>query len=208
MPRLEIAIVLPEKSSGLKEWISIGIYQRRILERLTEAAARTGHRLGVYFSCAPGGHESVFIHAKVLAVDDRFLLVSSANTSNRSMGFDSELGMAWEAPAPTASIQAARIELLREHCGLSAMEAASVLAPIDGLIARLDDLACSKRYRLRVHQRNTDEKPGWLLSKLIPDDTPFDPDDPRSFRESLPEPPAWLDRLLRERWSIWRARAW
>lgn len=73
-----------------------------------------------------------------------------------------------------------------------------MLEAIDGLIARLDDLARNKRHRLRSHQRNTDEKPGWLLSKLIPDETPFDPDDSRSFRESLPEPAVWLDRLLRE----------
>ncbi len=77
-----------------------------------------------------------------------------------------------------------------------------MLAPINGLIARLDDLARNKRHRLRIHQRNKDEKPGWLLSKLIPDKNPFDPDDPRSFQESLPEPTAWLDRLIREPMEI------
>lgn len=199
---LEIAIVLPEESNGLKEWISIGIYQHRILERLTESAARTGHRLGVYYTCAKGKKAgkgcSVFIHAKVLAIDDRFLLVSSANTSNRSMGFDTELGLAWEAPAPTASVRAARIELLREHCGLSVVEAEPMLAPIEGLIGRLDELARNEQHRLRIHRRNADEKPGFLLSKWIPDETPFDPDNPRSFQEALPEPGAWLDRFVRD----------
>lgn len=199
-PPLEIVIVLPEKSAGFKERISIGVYQQRILARLTEVAERTGHQLGVYYHCAcgPKGDVPVFIHAKVLAVDDRFLLVSSANTSNRSMGFDTELGLAWESPTPTDSLRAARVDLLAEHCGLARDLADDILGPVGGLVKRLDELARAKTHHLRIHRRNADEKPGWLLSKLIPDETPFDPDDPTSFRESLPEPGAWLDRLFRD----------
>jgi phosphatidylserine/phosphatidylglycerophosphate/cardiolipin synthase-like enzyme len=199
-PPIEIVLVLPEKSAGWKERISIGAYQQRILERLGRAAERTGHHLGVYYSAAPGedGDVPVFIHSKVLAVDDRFLLVSSANAANRSMGFDTELGIAWEAPEPTASLRDARIDLLAEQCGLHRELADAVLAPIEGLVARLDELARTGPHRLRVHRRNIDEKPGWLLSKLFPDETPFDPDDPESMEDLLPEPDAWLDRLLRD----------
>lgn len=197
---LEIVIMLPEKSAGLKERISIGVYQQRIFEKLTAVAARTGHHLGVYYHCArgPDGDVPVFIHAKVLAVDDRFLLVSSANLSNRSMGFDTELGIAWETPEPSDSLRAARLDLLGEHCGLDVHGAEGVLGPTAGLVARLDELARAKNSKLRIHRRNVDEKPGWLLAKLIPDETPFDPDDPASFTESLPEPGAWLDRIFRD----------
>lgn len=198
-PPLEIAIVLPDKSAGWKERISIGAYQQRILARLTEVAARTGHRLGVYYQCAPAddGEVPVFVHAKVLAVDDRFLLVSSANTSNRSMTFDSELGLAWEAPAPTVSLRDARIELLREHCGMSDAEALRELTEITGLVDRLDALATARSHRLRMHRRNVDEKPGWLLSKLLPSESPMDPDH-SMVEELLPEGGSLLDRLLRD----------
>jgi phosphatidylserine/phosphatidylglycerophosphate/cardiolipin synthase-like enzyme len=193
---LEIAIVLPEKSAGIKERLSIGVYQARILRSLVDTAARTGHRLGVYYSAAPGpkGDVPVFIHAKLLAVDDRFLLVSSANATNRSMSYDSELGLAWEAPDENASIRAARIDLLREHTGLSAEAAEGALGPAAGLIDRLDALAAGGS-RLRVHRLNQDEKPGSVLSLLIPDDPPFDPD---HIEDMLPEPGVWLDRLLRD----------
>ncbi|MDQ3367832.1 MAG: phospholipase D-like domain-containing protein [Myxococcota bacterium] len=199
-PPLEIVILLPEKSAGFKERISIGVYQQRILERLGAVAERTGHHLGVYYHCACGkdGEVPVFIHAKVLAVDDRFLLVSSANTSNRSMGFDTELGLAWEAPEATESLKSARIDLLGEHVGVEGAEADTVLGSIGGLVGRLDDLARAKSHHLRLHARNVDEKPGWFLSKFIPDETPFDPDDPRSFEDALPEPGVWLDRLFRD----------
>ncbi len=197
---LEIVIVLPEKSAGFKERISIGVYQQRILARLGEVARHTGHRLGVYYPAVsgPDGDVPVFIHAKVLAVDDRFLLASSANTSNRSMGFDTELGLAWEAHEPTPSLRAARLDLLAEHCGLPLPIAEHLIGRTTGLVAALDELAHGRQHRLRVHARNVDEKPGWLLSKLLPDETPFDPDDPRDFHEALPEPGRWLDKLIAE----------
>ena len=192
-PLLDIVIVLPEKSAGFKERISIGVYQARILERLGEVAKQTGHRLGVYYTAARGeqGDLPVFIHAKVLAVDDRFLLVSSANLSNRSMGFDTELGLAWEAPEPTESLRYARVSLLREHAGVH-----EGLVESTGLVDELDAIARAGEHRLRMHRRNADEKPGWLLSKLIPDDSMFDPDDPQAMHESMPEPEVWLDRLI------------
>jgi phosphatidylserine/phosphatidylglycerophosphate/cardiolipin synthase-like enzyme len=192
-PPLDIVIVLPQKSAGFKERISIGVYQARILERLGKVAAETGHRLGIYYSAAPGkdGDLPVFVHAKVLAVDDRFLLVSSANLSNRSMGFDTELGLAWEAPQPNESLRYARVSLLREHCGLD-----EGLVDNLGLVDQLDALARSEQHRLRLHHRNADEKPGRWLSHLIPDETMFDPDDPQSMKEALPEPQTWLDRLI------------
>ncbi|MBA3540380.1 MAG: phospholipase, partial [Deltaproteobacteria bacterium] len=200
-PPLQIIMVLPEKSSGFKERISIGVYQQRLLEQLTTVAKDTGHHFGVYYPAAKsaqGCDVAVFVHAKVLAVDDRFLLVSSANTSNRSMGFDSELGIAWEAPAPTAELRAARLDLLGEHCGLDRAAAATLLTELDGLVDRLDDLAHAKQHRLRIHQRNVDEKPGWLLSLfLLERDTPLDPD--RSMMEdALPERGGWLDTTIRD----------
>jgi phosphatidylserine/phosphatidylglycerophosphate/cardiolipin synthase-like enzyme len=196
-PRLQIVMVLPEKSAGKKERLSIGVYQQAILERIGAAAAQYGHALGVYYqaACGKNGDVPVFIHAKVLAVDDRFLLVSSANTTNRSMSFDSELGVAWESREPTPSLRAARIDLLGEHCGLAGDDAEALVGSIDGLVARLDAFARDRRGALRIHRRNADEKPGWLMSRLLPPETPFDPD---SIEDVMPEPGAWLDRLFRD----------
>ena len=85
---------------GLKEELAVGLRQAKNLERLREAATRTGHALGLYYSLCDGATEDVrdtYIHSKVLAVDDRFLTVGSANLTNRSMGIDSELHVSWEA---------------------------------------------------------------------------------------------------------------
>jgi phosphatidylserine/phosphatidylglycerophosphate/cardiolipin synthase-like enzyme len=194
---LEIVIVLPEKSAGMKERLSIGVYQAKILANLVATARRTGHHVGVYYSAAggPDGDVPVFVHSKVLSIDDRFLLVSSANATNRSMSFDSELGLAWESPTESLSIRSARIELLGEHAGLPAGEAAAALGPIGGLVGRLDGLASTAVHRLRRHRLNQDELPRGLLARLIPADPPFDPD---HIEDMLPEPGIWLDRLLRD----------
>ncbi len=199
---LDIVMVLPEKSAGFKERISIGVYQAQLLERLTQVAAETGHRLGVYYQVARGGSQDipVFIHAKVLAVDDRFLLVSSANTSNRSMGYDTELGIAWESPEPTPSLHDARMELLAEHLGLERAEAEDLLGvSTEGIVPKLDELAAASTTLLRLHSRNREEKPGRLLQWLIPERPVFDPDSERSLKEGLlPERGTLLDRILRE----------
>jgi phosphatidylserine/phosphatidylglycerophosphate/cardiolipin synthase-like enzyme len=198
-PPLEIVLVLPERSVGWKERITIGMYQQRILERLGRTAEETGHRLGVYYPAAhgPEGDASVFIHSKVLAVDDRFLLISSANATNRSMGFDTEIGIAWEAGGPTESLRDARLELLAEHCGVPRRQARELLGPLEGLVARLDALARLGRDRLRLHRRNVDEKPGPILSRFLPVEL-FDPEGAEVIEELLPEPGAWLDQLIRD----------
>jgi phosphatidylserine/phosphatidylglycerophosphate/cardiolipin synthase-like enzyme len=208
---IEIVMVLPQKSAGFKERISIGVYQAQLLEHLTKVAAQTGHHFGVYYQVAHGGTEDVpvFIHAKVLSVDDRFLLVSSANTSNRSMGYDTELGIAWEAPEATESLRTARMELLSEHIGVTREEAEALLGPSTrGLVQRLDELASARSHQLRIHGRNRDEKPGKLLELLIPERPVFDPHSEAHLKEGLlPERGTLLDRLLREPMSLFTQKA-
>jgi phosphatidylserine/phosphatidylglycerophosphate/cardiolipin synthase-like enzyme len=200
--RLSIAIVLPKESAGLKEQVTIGVRQAEILRQLERVEAETGHQVGVYYTTAPdgdGGEVPVFIHAKVLAVDDRFLLVSSANTTNRSMGLDSELGVAWEADQPTESLRRARVELMREHCGLEGDEAREMLDDPTGLVERLDRLAGARTHRLRRHPMREGEEPGETIAEALQAaEVPLDPGEP-VFEEILPEPSGWFSGRWRQR---------
>ncbi len=172
---LDIVIVLPRRSGGLKEQIAVGVRQSEILRELKAVAQRTGHHVGVYYVAAPGddGDVPVFIHAKVLSVDDRFLLVSSCNTTNRSLGLDTELGVAWEHGAAEPSIRAARRLLLAEHTGL---------APevVPDHVRELDELAHSRAGRLRMHEMREDDEPGRRIALALRDDVPLDPGDPNT----------------------------
>lgn len=149
-PRLEIILVLPKRMHGWIEAAAVGGPRVRILDDLRELAQTTGHRLGVYYSAVKTADDrelQVFIHSKVLLVDDRFLTVGSANLSNRSLGLDSELNVAWEARTSAdaklmGAIRRVRVSLLAEHCGLRHSAAARRgLRRTQGLVDWLDRIA-------------------------------------------------------------------
>uniref|UniRef100_UPI001CB9594B phospholipase D-like domain-containing protein n=1 Tax=Tateyamaria sp. syn59 TaxID=2576942 RepID=UPI001CB9594B len=70
------------------------------------------------------GGTHIYVHAKVVIMDDRLLRVGSSNLNNRSMGFDTECDLSIEAeddddPELRASIVGLRNDLLAEHLGVS-----------------------------------------------------------------------------------------
>ena len=179
-PRPEIVIVVNERAEALKEEIAVGLRQARNLEILREVADTTGCPLGCYFTVCDGPHDTfraTYVHSKVMVVDDRFLTVGSANLTNRSLGLDSELHVSWEdgeGHGPLAdAIRDVRASLLAEHAGLAEPEASAQLAPIEGLVARLDALAERSGCRMQRHGPPT---PGQqtAMELVDPEDLPFD----------------------------------
>ena len=180
-PRPAIVIVVNEHAEALKEELAVGLRQARNLEVLRDIASRTGCPLGCYFSLCDGEHDTfraTYIHSKLMIVDDRFLSVGSANLTNRSMGLDSELHLAWEHEGGDGglldSIRNVRVSLLAEHAGLPAEDAAG-LEPIEGLVARLDDIASRDGARLQRHGEPTPAQ-RTAMQLVDPDDLPFDPE--------------------------------
>ena len=77
---------------------------------------RCGHITGAAVHATPivSGAPSVYVHSKVLIVDDWFALIGSANLDGRSFRVDSELGIAWHHPAEIIRL---RLTLWHEHLG-------------------------------------------------------------------------------------------
>jgi phospholipase D1/2 len=189
-PLLEIVIILNPKPEAFKEELAIGLRQAKVLMRLAQTAAETGHALGVYGTLCDGeapDRPSTYIHSKLLIVDDRFLTVGSANLTNRSMGVDTELHASWEATDGSDEhqqlrerIKDFRVSLLAEHAGLGedgAGKQAADLGTIEGLVARLYGLTSEGNARLTRHvMASQGEK---LVMKVIdPEAIPFDPSEP------------------------------
>ena len=182
---LQIILVLPQQPEALREQLAMGIAQVRLLRALDQVAREHGHAFGVY--CSAGRDESgrdvyTYIHSKVMAVDDRFLTLGSANTTNRSLGLDSELNLSWEAEedgdAVARAIRRIRVSLMAEHSGLQGAESVRVLARADGgLVDWLDGVAAAGLHRLRPHPMETvfDQNP--LLKPLEPEELIIDPED-------------------------------
>ncbi|MGP4055106.1 phospholipase D-like domain-containing protein [Mycobacterium sp. 4D054] len=138
----EVVIVLPRSSESRLEKQSMDSARERLLRMLWDADEHG--RLGVYWPAVKGG-QSVYVHSKVMVVDDRLLRIGSSNLNNRSLGFDSECDVALEAP-PTGSdkvrrhIVDTRDALVAEHLGVQpaefrreALRRGSFLAAIDAL---------------------------------------------------------------------------
>jgi phosphatidylserine/phosphatidylglycerophosphate/cardiolipin synthase-like enzyme len=78
----------------------------------------------------------IIAHAKVMAIDDRLLRISSANLNNRSHGFDTEaeLAIEVESEADRAALAAVRDRLAGHWIGKSGEEIAE-LRPLSGSLA-------------------------------------------------------------------------
>lgn len=160
-PRLEVVVVLPRRPEKPKEELTVGQAQTETLELLTKVARETGHAFGTYnVASVDGGGQDVFvyIHSKLMIVDDRFFTMGSANLTNRSMNLDSEINVTYEATgedddALREALRAVRVRLLGEHVGRppGAMDVEALLEP-DGLVARLDALADAREGNLRRHE--------------------------------------------------------
>jgi phospholipase D1/2 len=128
----EVVIINPRGAAGWLEESAMDGARRSILRRL-RGADRNG-RLGVYQPVTVGG-EPIYVHAKVLVIDDRLLRIGSSNLNNRSMGFDTECDVAVEAPADAhrsatvrERIVGLRNDLLAEHLGVTPAAVSAALA--------------------------------------------------------------------------------
>ena len=95
----EVVIVIARRGNNPLERGVMDSARHRLIQVLW--AADEHRRLGVYWAETDGG-TPIYIHSKVLVVDDRLLRIGSSNLNNRSMGFDSECDVAIEADGPKA----------------------------------------------------------------------------------------------------------
>lgn len=179
--RLQIVMILNMRGETLKEQAAVGLAQAQIIGDLRRVAEETGHALGLYYTlpacdAAETPERATYIHAKLMIVDDRLLIVGSANLTNRSMAVDTELNASVEAERADdplgRSIRAARASLLAEHTGSEAH------LDDDTLVQALDKLADHGRWpacRLRRHPSPT-ESEKVALALVDPQELPFDPD--------------------------------
>jgi phosphatidylserine/phosphatidylglycerophosphate/cardiolipin synthase-like enzyme len=186
-PCPQIVLILPKRLHSLVEDVSLSAIQAKMLRSLTEIAARHNRAFGVYYTAAApkdGGPErATYIHSKLLLVDDRFLSVGSANTTNRSMGMDTELNVSWETSSEgqhhlIRSIRRVRANLLAEHTGLWKLSQRRALGSPDGLVDYLNSNADRQGCRLRRHTMESFLEDISWIKDLMPGDLAIDPERP------------------------------
>ncbi len=118
----EALILGPTVCEGPVETAVMDRGRARFLDRL-RAADRSGQRVRAFYPVNADSEPAtpINVHAKLMAVDDRLLIIGSANLANRSMGLDSECVLALEADDAAARRFVGRVRdtLLAEHLGSS-----------------------------------------------------------------------------------------
>jgi phosphatidylserine/phosphatidylglycerophosphate/cardiolipin synthase-like enzyme len=176
----EFVIVNPRTAYGWLDEKVMSPARYHLVKALRERDR--GGRFAIYYPVTEGGAD-IYVHAKIMIVDDKVLRVGSANMNNRSMGLDSECDLMIEASgdAPArAAIAEIRADLLAEHFGLPPEDVAACYAETGSLIACVE--------RLRGHGRTL---------------VPLEPEEPTAAEKALAQSelldPEAADELFEKR---------
>jgi len=168
----EIVVVMAFQARSLIEHLTMGTNRDRLIRRLSKAD-RFG-RLRIYYPCIPGdGHiDRVFVHSKLMIVDDRFLRIGSSNLNNRSMGLDLECDLALEAQdgVTRRTIAGLRSRLVAEHLCCDPRQVHMAVAQAQSLIGAIERLNQAPR-TMRAFDAMSGEGP----SRPAPGTRLFDP---------------------------------
>ncbi len=168
----EIVIINPQSAEGWLESEVMDSTRARLHE-----AIREKDRYGRFRIFHPFTAEGtpIYVHAKILIVDDQYLRVGSSNFNNRSLGFDSECDVALDASVATSQEVAGQIartrnDLLAEHLGVEQKEVLAAMAETGSLIATIERLGKAGRGLRPYETPEIDAVQKWLADNNI-----FDP---------------------------------
>lgn len=140
----EIVVVLPRNADGWLEQKAMDGARERLLRALWNADRHD--RFRAFYPVTEGG-QPIYVHAKVLVMDDTLLRVGSSNLNNRSLGLDSECDLAVEVTADDPlrdehrrQIREVRDRLVAEHLGTSADRWRAEFEARDSLVGAIDAL--------------------------------------------------------------------
>lgn len=181
----DIVVVLARRGNNPLERGTMDSARHRLIRLLWEADEHG--RLGIYWPVTEGD-APIYVHSKVLVVDDRLLRIGSSNLNNRSMGFDSECDVALEAqPADPEhdelrrEIASFRDELVAEHLGVSVGELAEAIGEHRSVLRAIEALRGDGKTLRPFTERTVADEAGPLAENDL-----MDPDHvPRSLTRSV-----------------------
>jgi phosphatidylserine/phosphatidylglycerophosphate/cardiolipin synthase-like enzyme len=191
----EIVLVNPVSAQGWLEPIAMDSARARLREALRRHDPHG--RFRIYHPVTAGG-QPIYVHAKVLVVDDRVLRVGSSNMNNRSLRLDTECDVVVDAalnPGVEPSIRTVRDGLLGEHLGRSPEEVARRIGETGSLIAAIEAMRGPGRSLVPYETPDLSSVEAWLADNEV-----LDPEGPAEMFEPLAR--RGLFRRLRKRWRL------
>jgi phosphatidylserine/phosphatidylglycerophosphate/cardiolipin synthase-like enzyme len=147
----EVVVVCPARSGGPADRLLMDHARNHLIHRLQ--AADRHHRFRALAAYA-SGDVPITVHSKVMVVDDRLLLVGSANLNNRSLGLDTECSLSIEAAAgderTRGAIRRQLDRLVAEHVASDSRQFEAVLTQTNSLISAIETLNPSSGRHLQA----------------------------------------------------------
>jgi phosphatidylserine/phosphatidylglycerophosphate/cardiolipin synthase-like enzyme len=181
----EIIIVGPEKADGWLEQKAMDSARAQLVRSIGEHDKQG--RFSLYFPKTKGG-DAIYVHAKLMIVDDRILRIGSANMNNRSLGLDSECDIFIDCDRPgnesaCANIKALRATLIAEHSGLPAERVTQMLDSGRSMREIIEGAGSDGRRLERLDIPELDD-----AEKAIADNAVLDPENPDEMFEPFSSP--------------------
>ena len=201
----EVVIINPEAAAGWLEPVAMDTARARLVAALRQRD--THGRLRIYHPYTRD-RTPIYVHAKIMIVDNTILRVGSSNLNNRSMRLDTECDIAIDCAASgngdcAKAIADVRDGLIAEHLGCDIVEVTKTVAETGSLIATIERLRFTGR-------KNARDRRSTLMPYEIPelsaveawlaDNEVLDPEGPDEMFEAMGE------RGLFRRMKLWRKR--
>lgn len=194
----EFVLINPVISDNWLGQVAMDTARARLIESLRRHDEHD--RFRIYHPVTAGG-QGIYVHAKLMIVDDRYLRIGSSNFNNRSMRFDQECDVALEAGGSdqrAEKIISLRNDLVAEHLGTTPESVEETLRQTGSLIAAIERLRAesekTSKARLRPYETpDITDLDRWLADHEILDpegsDAVFEPIEKRGlFRGRLKRP--------------------
>lgn len=181
----EFLIINPREADGWLEQVAMDTARVELVRTLEEADhARRFH----IFNPIDAAGEPIYVHAKLMIVDDEIIRVGSANMNNRSMGLDSECDVFIDHQRPAnrdnadivPTIRAIRHRLLAEHCGVSEDEVMAGIERHGSMASMIEALHNSGKHLERLPLKHLSE-----AEKALGESGVLDPERPGEMFEPI-----------------------
>jgi phosphatidylserine/phosphatidylglycerophosphate/cardiolipin synthase-like enzyme len=192
----EFVLVNPVTAQGWLEPIAMDNARARLHEALRRADTHGRFRLYHPFTAAGA---AIYVHAKIMIVDDEVLRIGSSNMNNRSLRLDTECDVAIDTRLPAnaaagAEILRIRDGLLAEHLNSTPEEIGRRIAESGSIVAVVEALRGEGRSLRPYIEPDLSAVEIWLADNEV-----LDPEGPEETFESLSKRGLFRNGRLR-RW--------
>lgn len=176
----EIVIVCPKSAEGWLEPLAMDSARNRIFEALS--AADKFDRFRIYHPVTRE-RQPIYVHAKIMIVDDQVLRIGSSNMNNRSLRLDTECDIALdcsleENSAFTGVISKIRADLLAEHLDVTIDRVLKMQREKNSLIGAIEALRSTGHSLQRFRPEKLSD-----TEKIVADSEILDPEGPEDSFE-------------------------